>query len=376
LGDDTYITLASGGDFTKDFSHEFQTRCESGEDIIFRDPGSGICYNREVAPSQCPTSQYSEIPEKEMQEVETKGITTVEKLVEFMNVPVERTTKTLFYQSEKGLVAAAVRGDYEINEEKLSKVLGANRLVMATEEEIRGATGAEIGFAGLLGLPEGTTVVVDESLKGIRNLEMGANKTDYHLINVNWSRDLPKPEKFYDIKLAKEGDICPDSGQAYEVFRASEVGNIFPLNTKFSKAFGFYYTDEQGEKKIVYMGSYGIGPSRLMGVLVEKYHDEHGIIWPEAVAPFRVHLISLKQNEQAEEIYKKLESGGIEVLFDDRDEVGAGEKFAEADLIGCPYRVVVSTKSIEAGGLEVKKRESKETIIVKMEEAVEYFNKG
>jgi prolyl-tRNA synthetase len=113
-----------------------------------------------------------------------------------------------------------------------------------------------------------------------------------------------------------------------------------------------------------------------MGVLVEKYHDEHGIIWPEAVAPFRVHLISLKQNEQAEEIYKKLESGGIEVLFDDRDEVGAGEKFAEADLIGCPYRVVVSTKSIEAGGLEVKKRESKETIIVKMEEAVEYFNKG
>lgn len=373
LGADTYITLASGGDFTKDHSHEFQTKCENGEDTIFRDPASGVCYNREIAPCHARKSGNNRSEAQEMQEIETKGITTVDALVKYTGVPIERTTKTILYKAESGLVAAAVRGDYEINEEKLQKVLACEELSMLDEKTIKKETGAETGFAGLIGLPDKARIVVDESLRGVINLEMGANKTDYHLLNVNWGRDLEEPKEFYDIKTAKEGDACPDSGREYEVFRASEVGNIFPLNIKFSKAFGFYYTDENGDKQIVYMGCYGIGPSRLMGVLVEKFHDDKGIMWPDAVAPYQAHLISLKQKSQAEELYKKLSSEGLEVLFDEREDVGAGEKFAESDLIGCPYRVVVSAKTLKEDSVEIKRRDSEEAVLVKMEEVAGYL---
>jgi len=373
LGADTYITLASGGDFTKDYSHEFQTVCDNGEDLVFRDPGSGVCWNKEVAPSQSPASGDKDEEMGELREVETKGVTTVEKLAEFMGVSADRTTKTMLYETENGIVAAAVRGDYDVNEEKLVKVLGCKKLELAGQDTIRKVSGAEIGYAGLLGLPAEVKIVVDESLQGVKNLEMGANKTDYHMVNVNWGRDLEEPAEFADIKVAKPGDISPESGKEYEVMRASEVGNIFPLNIKFSQAFNYYYTDENGDKNLVYMGSYGIGPSRLMGVLVEKFHDDKGIIWPDAVAPYYVHLISLKENSKAEELYKKLDSEGLEVLFDDREEVAAGEKFSEADLIGCPYRVVVSAKTLEYDSVEVKRRDREEAVLIKIEEVIEYL---
>ena len=166
------------------------------------------------------------------------------------------------------VIAVAVRGIYDINEEKLIKVCGAKSVELADEATVKKVTGAKVGYAGLLNLPKSVKIFVDESLKDQVNFEMGANKTDYHTINVNWGRDLPKPKKFYDLKIAQAGDLHPETGEVYEVFRASEVGNIFPLNTKFSKAFNYYYTDEHGQQQIVYMGSYGIGSSRAMGVLV------------------------------------------------------------------------------------------------------------
>jgi len=353
IGEDTYIALASGGDFTKDYSHEFQTKCPTGEDTIFRSTASGICYNREVAPSRAPAPEKEEL--KPMKEVKTEGVTTMEKLVEFLNVPVEKTVKTLFYEDESGnKIVTAVRGNYDINEEK-----------------IKDLTGAQTGYAGLLNLPSAVKVIVDESLKEMVNFEMGMNKTDYHAVNVNWGRDLEKPEKFYDIKLAQVGDLDPENEKPLETFKASEVGNIFPLNIKFSESFDYYYTDENGEKKIVYMGCYGIGPTRLMGVLAEKFSDESGIAWPESVAPFKVHLISLSQNQESEKIYQELNKEGVEVLYDDREEVAPGEKFADADLIGCPIRLVVSKKTLEQDSVEFKRRNSREIKLVKIDKILE-----
>lgn len=364
LADETVLTLASGGDFTPDFSHEFQTRCETGEDHIFFAQKAGIAYNREVTPSRVPDdpSLYGQEALAPLKEVKGVGVIGVGALAKLLNITPKKTTKTMIYATDDGqIIAAAVRGDYEINEYKLTRVLGCRAVKLAAPDIVRKVTGAEIGYAGIVDLPKEVRVLADDSLRGRRNFECGGNQTNYHLVNVNFGRDLPEPTEYYDIKLAQEGDVYPESGEAYEVFRASEIGNIFPLNTKFSEAFGYTYTDTAGAEQPVYMGCYGIGTSRIMGVLVEKFHDERGIIWPKAVAPFQVHLIELSSESQdvketAERLYEELIQQGIEVLYDDRV-AGAGEKFADADLIGNPIRLVVSAKTIQAGGIEWKERE-------------------
>ncbi len=363
LGNDTFIVLASGGDFTKDFSHEFQTRCETGEDTIFRIPSTGVCYNKEVAPSMaCPAHYKQEAPEPR-QEIHGPGIIGVSDIAKFLNLPVEQMTKTLIYETDdKQIVAAAVRGGYDINEEKLKKVLGAKSVQLASPEVVKKATGASIGYIGILNLPKSIRVVMDESVYGRVNFETGANRDNYHTINVNFDRDIVKPDTFYDIKTAKQGDCNPETKETYEVFQGSEVGNIFPLNTKFTKAFGYTFIDSDGTQKPIFMGSYGIGTSRLMGVIAEKSSDENGLVWNDAVAPFTVHLVSLKGSENhGQEVYDTLQNESIEVLWDDRD-VSAGVKFSDADLIGIPYRLVVSLKTGDK--IEVKSRSEKEPMLI------------
>ena len=351
---DTFIALASGGDFTKEYSHEFQTVCDAGEDILFRVPSTGLVFNREVTPSKAPTMDQIGEEMMPLEEVEGAGIIGVEEVAKHVGITPEQTTKTLLFSNEKDeIIAAAVRGGYDMDEEKLRKVSGSVSLRLASAEIVEKVTGAKVGYAGLLNLPKEVKIFMDESMQGRRNFEMGANKTNYHSINVNFGRDLPEPEKFYDIKIAKKGDLYPETGEVYEVYKAAEIGNIFPLNTKFSHAFNYYYTDETGKENPVYMGCYDIGPSRILGVLVEKFADEKGLIWPESVAPFAVHLISIKQDEKAEVLYKELQEKGIDVFYDDRD-VSAGQKFADADLFGIPYRLVVSSKTGER--IEWKKR--------------------
>jgi prolyl-tRNA synthetase len=372
LGDDTYIAAASGGDFTEEYSHEFQTKCESGEEIIFYVRRTGDCYNREVAPSKAVNKPQDEKKE-EMFEVKKAGVIGVEELCAFLNIEPFHTSKTMIYESDQGVLVASVRGDYEVNEYKLMKAAGAKWVKLASAEVVKQTTGAEIGYAGLVGLPANIKLFVDDALENMINFETGANKTDCHLANVNWDRDLKKPEKFYDIKNAKEGDIHPFTGEEYESFKASEVGNIFPLNTKFSKAFGYYFTDKDGSQKPVYMGSYGIGCSRVMGVIVEKFHDEKGIIWPHKVAPYTVHLIGLNFEDESmkakiEDIYEKFKNAGLEVLYDDRENVAAGEKFADADLIGLPYRVVISKRT--GDHVEIKARNSNKIELLTLEQAL------
>ncbi|MDQ5950927.1 MAG: prolyl-tRNA synthetase [Patescibacteria group bacterium] len=345
LGEDTVIALASGGDFTTDYSHEFQTRCEAGEDIIFYDEVANIYYNKEVAPSQAPDLEQ-DTNQKPLKEVFGENIIGVDDLVDFLKISVETTVKTLIYQTEKGeIIVAAVRGDYDINETKLRNAVGCKKLSLASPEQVKETTGAKIGYAGLVNLPDSLRVFVDDSIEHLSNFECGANKDNYHVVNANWGRDIKKPARFYDIKVAKVGDLNPTTGKQFETFKAAEVGNIFPLNIKFSQSFKYMYNDQQGKPQLVFMGSYGIGTSRLMGVLAEKFHDEKGLLWPKAVAPFQVYLVSLRGKEkEAAELYEKLQQVGVEVLWDDRS-VNPGEKFTDADLLGIPIRLVLSEKT-------------------------------
>lgn len=367
IGQDTVIAAASGGDFTKGFSHEFQTKCETGEDVIFEAKKAKVIFNKEVAPAKAPDlPQETEM--KELKHIKGVGIIGVEELSKFLKIPPEKSIKTLIYKTPKDeIIVACVRGVYDINEEKLVEAAGVESIELADDVTVKKTTGAETGYAGILNLPKDVKLFVDESIEKMVNFETGANKTHYHTINVNWGRDVKKPKKFYDIKIAREGDIYPETGEKYETYKASEVGNIFPLNTKFSEAFDYKYTDEKGKQKIVYMGSYGIGSTRVMGVLVEKFHDENGIIWPEQVAPFQVHLLSLKENQKADKIYHALEEQGIEVLYDDRD-ISPGEKFAEADLIGIPYRLIVSKKS--GSKIEMKRRGKKDSQLLDLKQII------
>lgn len=372
LGDETFVALASGGDFTDDFSHEFQTRCDAGEDLIFHAVKGGVHFNREIAPAKAPILTGEAETEQTLQEVLGEGLIGVEALAKYLKIPVTKTTKTIFFETDNAeMIAVAVRGDYEVNELKLKKVLGTKVLKLASPEMVREKTGAEIGYAGVINLPETIRIFFDDSCKDRVNFETGANKTNYHFINVNFGRDVALPEKFFDLKIAKEGDIYPETNEVYNTFKASEVGNIFPLYTKFSDAIDFKVIDENGKELQIYMGCYGIGTSRIMGVIAEKFNDVKGIVWPEQVAPFKVHLIGLNLEENslsqfAESVYQKLLAKGVEVLFDDRQDTNAGEKFGDADLIGIPYRVVISKKNGDR--VELKARNSNEVKYLSEEE--------
>lgn len=374
LKDDTVIVLASGGSFTDDYSHEFQTFCETGEDVIFFSKGKSVYYNREVTPSIAPKIIENDKSMQPKKDVLGKGIIGVQELADFLKIPVEKTTKTLIFETDDNrVIAAAVRGGYDINEDKLRKIAKCKALKLASPEMVKKITGAEVGYAGILNLPKEVEIYIDESVNNRLNFECGANKTDYHSINVNFGRDLPLPKEFYDIKVAQDGDLDPKTNEKYQVKKAAEIGNIFPLYTKFTDAFDYKFTDQDGKQKPIYMGCYGIGPSRIMGVIVEKFHDERGIVWPESVAPFQVHLIGLdlkdeKTNSNVSKVYKVLKENNIEVLFDDRVDATAGNKFSDADLIGIPVRLVVSKRTGEK--IEYKRRNEKKFELILMEQVL------
>lgn len=376
LGDKTVIALASGGDFSKEPSREFQTRCDNGEDHIFHVSGSDTYYNRELAPAKAKAWNNADEPMQPLQHVVGEGIVGVEELSKFLKIEVERTTKTMLFQADDAVVAVAVRGEYDVNEGKVREILGCKTLTLASAETVKRVTKADVGYAGPLGLPKDVRVLWDESCAGRRNFECGANKTNEHSINVNFGRDIPEPEAFFDLKTAREGDADPVTGQDYEVFRASEVGNVFTLYTKFSDAFGFTFADEDGSAKPVYMGCYGIGTTRVMGVLAEVCSDESGLRWPEAVAPAKYHIVALAKQRtdeafvKAEELYAHLMQRGVACVFDDRIEQSAGSRLADADLIGIPYRMLVSAKSLSSGGVERKNRWTGDVDVIGYDEAM------
>jgi prolyl-tRNA synthetase len=253
----------------------------------------------------------------------------------------------------------------ELNETKLANAVGASELRPALPEEIR-AVGAEPGYGSPLGV-HGAIVVADDAIPASPNLVAGANEEGFHLLNVNYGRDF-EADEVADIASAGDGSPCPECGNAMRAERGVEVGNIFKLGTRYSEALGATFLDGDGERKPVVMGSYGIGVGRLLACIAEEHHDEDGLAWPISVAPYHVHIVATEAGEVADELYERLASAGIEVLYDDRRE-NLGAKFKDADLIGVPIRLTVTPRSLEKGGVEIKARSDADSYVVSSDEA-------
>lgn len=333
-------------------SHEFTAMSEFGEsNIAYCEKCDYAATDEKAACKYEVSDSGSEV--KELEEVETPGVTTIEKLVEFFGVEPSEFAKTLLVKAKDEVVAVVIPGDRDLNEIKLINHLGAaeHEFEMADEETVKEVTGAEVGFAGPLNLKKDIRVVVDSRIKDKKSLIVGANKTNYHIKNANFERDFKNAEIVEDLVLVVEGDLCPKCDAPLKMDRGIEIGNIFQLGTKYSKALGATYLDENGKEKDIVMGSHGIGVSRTMAAVIEQNYDEDGIIWPIALAPYEaiVTIVNTKNEEQTElgmKLYEKLKSKGVEVLLDDRNE-RAGVKFKDMDLIGIPIRITVGKKAGE-----------------------------
>lgn len=358
-------------------SHEFMVETGVGEDTIAK-CSCGYAANLERAEfvKDNVNSNEQELP---LEEVEAIRGNTMEDGVKLHNKPLNLQIKDVVYVDDSGrFILAIIRGDYSVNETKLQNLTGSNELRHATDEEIREFLGSEAGFISPVGikdnLKKGTEfiLIADDSLKTIKNAYGGSNKKNIDLINVNIGRDY-QADIIGDIAQAEDGFFCPKCKKwQLKMTKAVEFGNIFNIGFTYSKPMGGNYIEKDGSSKPLYMGSYGIGIGRAISTIIETHNDDKGIIWPESIAPYQVHLIGLDLfdeniKKQAEDLYQKLIDKNIEVLFDDRDDVSAGAKFADADLIGIPTRLVISKRSLENGGIESKKRNEDKSEIISID---------
>ena len=353
---------ADSGMMGGSISHEFMAVAECGEDTLFVSPDGTYQANREVA--RTGLTYTAEAPQS-LEKLHTPGQKTIEEVATFVGKSTAETGKAVFYvDHEERLVFAVIRGDLEVNEGKLKKALQSPVLEVANEAQIR-AAGAEPGYASTLGLdPKRVRIVVDDSVVHSSNLVVGANESDYHYLNFNWSRDghnVAADAIVTDIATARAGDPCPVTGDPLVLKRGIEVGNIFQLATKYSKTMGCNFLDPQGKAKPMIMGCYGIGVGRGAAAVIEQSHDKYGPIWPISIAPYEVHILGLNTNkehvrEACEKIYRGLLEQGIEVLYDDRNKK-AGFTFSDADLIGAPLRLIISPKTLADDQVEFKTRD-------------------
>ena len=348
-------------------AHEFMYLTAVGEDTLLICESCDYAANRQIARFQKPEPQAEEA--KPVEKVATPGATTIAELAQFLGIPESRTAKAVFMmatvtegiESRDRFVFAIVRGDMDLNETKLANAIHAKELRPATESEIR-AAGATPGYASPVGLKD-VLVVVDDLIPHSPNLVAGANEEGYHLLNVNLGRDY-QADVVADIALAEEGAACPECGKPMKTARGIEVGNIFKLGTRYSEDMGCTFLDRDGQEKPVIMGSYGIGSGRLLASVAEEHHDDRGLIWPITVAPYQVHLVTLKgAQDAADRAYAQLTEAGVEVLYDDREE-SPGVKFADADLIGIPLRLTLSERTLSKDSAEIKRRDQAETELV------------
>jgi prolyl-tRNA synthetase len=368
---------ADTGTIGGSFSHEYMVLAETGEDAILACTACPYAANVERADS-LDVFQPDPLEEiKPKQKKHTPGMKTVEEVTRFLSLPSQRLVKTLVYQTEKGAVAALVRGDQEVNETKLGKALDAQELTLADGPTVENLTGAPVGFAGAIGLK--LPLWADRTIQGLKNFVMGANEADFHYTDLNWDRDLPQPS-WADLRQVFEGDPCPRCQAPLKQYRGIEVGHVFKLGDKYSRSLKATYLDEQGKEQLMIMGCYGIGVGRTVAAAVEQNHDRDGIIWPMALAPFQVIITPVEWSpgtpatETALALYEQLEQQGLEVLLDDRDE-RPGIKFKDADLIGIPLRLTVGPKGLAEGKIEIRRRRTKENVLVDKDRAVAYVKK-
>ncbi|MCL1074046.1 proline--tRNA ligase [Shewanella dokdonensis] len=370
--------LADTGSIGGSMSHEFHVLAQSGEDLIAYSTGSDYAANIEKAESPLPTSTRAAATAA-MQLVDTPNAKTIDELVSQFGLAIEKTAKTLIVRGdseETPLVAVMVRGDHELNEVKASKLPGVLApLEFATEAEIRAAIGAGPGSLGPVGLK--MPLYIDHAVAVMSDFGAGANLDGKHYFNINWERDVALPQAF-DIRNVVEGETTPDGKGVYAFARGIEVGHIFQLGTRYSQAMNATVLDENGKSQIMLMGCYGVGVSRIVAAAIEQNHDDRGIIWPDAIAPFKVGILPMNMHKShrvtdiAEQLYKDLQAAGIEVLFDDRKE-RPGVMFADMELLGIPHTIVIGDRNIDAGVFEYKNRRTGEKQEIPMAEIVDFI---
>lgn len=382
-GLETKMVQSDSGAIGGSVSHEFMvlvnenSENNAGENDVFYCTKCGYSANSNHAVSILNPAEIDGKFEK-AEIIDTPNTRSIEELAEFLNVPQSVICKCLIYVVDGKYVAALIRGDRTVEETKLMNVFAGNDIRIARNDEIEeimnnSGFNAVAGFIGPKGL-QGIEIVADETVKDLKNFIVGINQTDKHLVGANWGVDVELPEKITDIRLVEENDKCVDCGSELKVTKGIEVGNIFKLGTKYSKAMNATFTDKDGKERPFIMGCYGIGISRTAAAAVERHHDEFGIKWPLAIAPYTVIIVPVSDQDEtqmsvAEDMYKKLSDANIEVLIDDRPE-RAGVKLKDADLIGIPYRITVG-KTIKDGLVEFKTRSTNETITISPDEAIE-----
>lgn len=358
-------------------SHEFHVLADSGEDAIVFCPGSDYAANIEMAESLRPT-QPREAAGGIMRKVETAGIKTCEEVAASLNLPVERTVKTLAVIASGGMHLLLLRGDHHLNETKIRKIAFLADFRLATEAEILAKTGSLPGYIGPVGLK--IPVIADYSVTIMSNFVCGANEENFHLADVNFGRDVKEPDYTLDIRNVVSGDPSPDGGGQLEIRRGIEVGHIFQLRTKYSEAMKAAYLDESGLSRPMEMGCYGIGISRIVAAAIEQVHDERGIIFSNAIAPFQLAIvpIGLKKNAlvriETEKLYAEIVNAGIDVLLDDRDG-RPGVMFADMELIGIPHRIVIGERGLKEGNIEYQGRRDEKSQAIPMQDIIGFIKK-
>ena len=368
------VVEADSGLIGGTYSHEFMVLAETGEETIVSCTQCSYAANIERAEFRRSSTTVNPADPKHfkpLQKVLTPNQRTIEEVTQFLNVSAADLVKTLIFVSDKGPLAALVRGDHEISEKKLKAILGTDDLQLADEETIEKVSRSPKGFAGPIGLS--IPIYGDLDIETMVNFVTGANEKDHHLIHVNLNRDV-EVTRFADLRRFAPGDLCPLCGGETRLDKGIEVGHTFKLGTKYSKALGATYLDDQGNEKEIVMGSYGIGVGRTVAAAIEQSYDENGIVFPMPIAPFQVLILPVNMKidsirETAEELYQAFSAENIEVLLDDREET-PGVKFKDADLIGIPLRLTLGEKNLKKGLVEIKKRRSGEIILIKKEEAI------
>jgi prolyl-tRNA synthetase len=364
---------ADSGSIGGKYSHEFMVMAESGEDAMVFCDKCTYAANLEKAEVACP--EKKEIYEEDwlpLEEINTPNARTIEEVSAFLDVNPQDIVKTLIFNADDKQYAVLIRGDHEVNEIKVKNYLGATEVELASDEIIMKTTGAPRGFAGPVNIK--IPVLLDYSVIDMINFVTGANKEDYHYRNVNIGRDF-QIQAFADFRVVTGQDKCPRCGGDIKFARGIEVGHVFKLGTKYSKAMKAVYLDKDGQEKIMIMGCYGIGIGRTVAAGIEQNHDENGIIWPMPLAPYHVIITPVNVNEEtvmkaAENLYSSMLAEGIEVILDDRDE-RAGVKFKDADLIGIPLRIVIGQKNLVQGNVELKIRKTGENKLYPLPEIVQ-----
>jgi prolyl-tRNA synthetase len=370
---------AESGVIGGSYSHEFMVLAETGEETIVSCNHCSYAANIEKADFKRKESKTSMVDKRNLrllQKVLTPDKRTVQEVTEFLHVSPQDLVKTLIFESDKGPMAALVRGDHEISEKKLKSVWGTENIQLAREETIEEITKAPKGFAGPIHLS--IPMIADLDVQNMVDFVTGANEKDAHLINVNFARDV-QVNRFVDLRAFTPGDLCPLCGGETRLDKGIEVGHTFKLGTKYSEAMGATYLDEQGKEKVILMGCYGIGIGRTVAAAIEQYYDQNGIIFPMPITPFQAFLLPVNIKidlirETAEQLYQDLMRENVEVLLDDREET-PGVKFKDADLTGIPLRLTLGEKNLKKGLVEIKKRRTGEISLVKKDEAVSEIKK-